>query len=982
MSQDITEQRTTSESEKKPASSTSLPFKIREGDDQIAVELDSSFVRSQAIYIDTGSLQARGARDLFLDRLLPLLQQSQRQAAISQRTIAALQAASDHPDATRAQHAKDALAIAIEMTRAGCLSNCPDPHEIPGDPHDTFGLFCELFIGFQMGARVCLITQNESAALQIVKNSRSKAFERARTVRVAYVEDGQLKNWVPRLLERAGRNVRHPSQQGEALEPLVARGFQIVADTSSLLLFDNRSGKPIGAEFFGNTLLPELERYDNVLIVPLRVTREMQKHALSDEDSGLRPAAEAGLAVLHRYIEAKRLNVGEDEHEVEGKNKTFADPVFVRFAVRFQGQHDLCFITQDTALATLLLENRIQGGEHQYLVTYVDFRHRKLMRWEPRLAGQRAAGAGAGANAKSKASGFAEEGKRQSAGDEKAPRRENPPARQEGRPQVASERKVRSDVPRTPRQTSEPFALPASITPTDETPVRVSCLPGAGDTVVGTTTGSVQLVSRLAEGGEGTVYRTNVSDVVCKIYHEDKLTASRRQKLELMVTRNVRIRGVCWPTELVHNLNGEFVGYLMPKAEGTKLNSAVLTYKRVLTKFPHWTREHLTQLAITVLRTIERLHALNILVGDINQNNILVVDENTISIIDVDSFQVEGYPCPVGTDTFTPPERQGQSFTTFLRSKQDELFAVTTLLFMILFNNKAPYSSQGGGEAKENIRNRRFPYARQVEGERNIKPVGAYAFIWSHLHPRLKDDFIKVFANGERVAIDDLIKHLSWAKSGMREGKGDREIVPTQPRLREGATVMTTCELCPPGTNEHEISESHAQSLQEKGMKFLCSACLARKTLDRVENTRDVVCAICGCPSAASLEHLKRLAAKKQAYWCHKCAEEKKKERERQRRARAAGKACFVATATYQSEDAPEVEFLRAFRDGVLREHGAGRAFIDFYYRIGPALAAGVERFPRLRPLCRWALDGLVRTLRRRHPTLENLNCIEGNNHG
>jgi hypothetical protein len=313
-----------------------------------------------------------------------------------------------------------------------------------------------------------------------------------------------------------------------------------------------------------------------------------------------------------------------------------------------------------------------------------------------------------------------------------------------------------------------------------------------------------------------------------------------------------------------------------------------------------------------------------------------------------------------------------------LRTGDDELFAVTTLLFMILFVGKAPYSSQGGGEVAENIRNRRFPYAAQGEGARNIKPVGAWQFIWSHLLPRLKDDFTRVFAVGERVAIDELVRHLNWAVNDMREGKRSRELFPTQPRLREGETVTATCDACPPGANQHDISVSLAQALQAKGHSFRCSQCAALKKMDKLENTREVTCALCGCTSTSSLEHLQRLAAKGQPYWCRPCAERQKAAWASQRRSRAQrDKACFVATATYQSEHAPEVEFLRVFRDRVLRRHGGGRAFIDLYYRVGPLLAVSVERLPLLRPLCRWAVDGLVRSLRQRYPALYDTNCTE-----
>ncbi|WP_273447104.1 CFI-box-CTERM domain-containing protein [Neolewinella agarilytica] len=75
-------------------------------------------------------------------------------------------------------------------------------------------------------------------------------------------------------------------------------------------------------------------------------------------------------------------------------------------------------------------------------------------------------------------------------------------------------------------------------------------------------------------------------------------------------------------------------------------------------------------------------------------------------------------------------------------------------------------------------------------------------------------------------------------------------------------------------------------------------------------------------------------------------------------------KDCFVATAVYQNPDHPQVDALRRWRDGALRDSVAGRAFIRWYYRVGPHLAKGVELMPGSRGVLRWVLDGVVRVVR------------------
>lgn len=52
---------------------------------------------------------------------------------------------------------------------------------------------------------------------------------------------------------------------------------------------------------------------------------------------------------------------------------------------------------------------------------------------------------------------------------------------------------------------------------------------------------------------------------------------------------------------------------------------------------------------------------------------------------------------------------------------------------------------------------------------------------------------------------------------------------------------------------------------------------------------------------------------------------------------------CFIATAAYGSYLEPEVLVLRQFRDEFLLTNGPGRAFVAWYYRHSPALAAAIE---------------------------------------
>lgn len=69
---------------------------------------------------------------------------------------------------------------------------------------------------------------------------------------------------------------------------------------------------------------------------------------------------------------------------------------------------------------------------------------------------------------------------------------------------------------------------------------------------------------------------------------------------------------------------------------------------------------------------------------------------------------------------------------------------------------------------------------------------------------------------------------------------------------------------------------------------------------------------------------------------------------------------CFIATATYGSMYHHQATTLRLFRDKVLLHSKAGRFFVHYYYRYGPALAKVIKRSPTLKQLVLLFLQPLV----------------------
>ena len=64
--------------------------------------------------------------------------------------------------------------------------------------------------------------------------------------------------------------------------------------------------------------------------------------------------------------------------------------------------------------------------------------------------------------------------------------------------------------------------------------------------------GEIKLAKKIGGKGEGTAYRCNIANKVCKIYHPNNITNFRLMKLLEMQRRKIQIRGVCWPEEILY----------------------------------------------------------------------------------------------------------------------------------------------------------------------------------------------------------------------------------------------------------------------------------------------------------------------------------------------------------------------------------------------------------------------------------------------
>ena len=154
----------------------------------------------------------------------------------------------------------------------------------------------------------------------------------------------------------------------------------------------------------------------------------------------------------------------------------------------------------------------------------------------------------------------------------------------------------------------------------------------------------------------------------------------------------------------------------------------------------------------------DALHAKSLVIGDVNQGNVLVSDQGTVYLIDCDSFQVSGhnriYSCEVGVPHFTPPELQGKSFKGVTRTANHDLFGLGILVFHLLCMGRHPFAGRylGSGDLpiEKAISDFRFAYGRNSAALQMASPPHTLAL--AAVMPKLAELFDRAFGRGSERA--------------------------------------------------------------------------------------------------------------------------------------------------------------------------------------------------------------------------------------
>ena len=256
--------------------------------------------------------------------------------------------------------------------------------------------------------------------------------------------------------------------------------------------------------------------------------------------------------------------------------------------------------------------------------------------------------------------------------------------------------------------------------------------------------------NQLGSGGEGTVYAiSGLSDKVLKIYHpthfkteanrstmERKLRAMLKMNVDTIVDGKLRL---AWPTDIVYE-NGKMVGFVMPKVTAPLkifdlyrpiVPKTSLTKKRD-TAHPRYHWKYSVQYAYNLAWVVNYVHCKDIVIGDLNQNNI-VADPKTgaVILIDCDSFDIrdpiskEHFPCTYALPEILAPELQRVgTFANGKFTRESDNFSLAIHIFRLLMNGEDPFgglvttnASQSAIAANTSIVNGECPYVRAVPGK-------------------------------------------------------------------------------------------------------------------------------------------------------------------------------------------------------------------------------------------------------------------------
>lgn len=576
----------------------------------------------------------------------------------------------------------------------------------------------------------------------------------------------------------------------ESMMEFFTKDYKIFIDTCSLMEEkDNRIEK------FLSNIIPYLEQYDNKIIVPSRVIDELKKKSNQPKTAEI---AKRGLERLSRirYLISIR---GEE-------TDNFTDNVFAVIFTQFRLKYKLLLITQDRDLSQDIFglnQLKSQQGNRVFV--------KKINKY-------------------GYLSNLIHKNVNQNNNEDMSLNAE-------------------LNVVGTHSEVTfiDKFALRKEAIRITTGLISISEVPGENGVAYFEDKQEIAIGNCLAQGGEGAVFETN-TPYVAKLYFKDKITTEKSEKLKLMMTKKVKCEGICWPEAALYNKQEQLIGYLMQRAQGKELQTSVFQPMWIKKHLANWKKKDLAELSLTILQKIQFLHERNIVLGDINPRNILFVSPKEVYFVDADSYQVEGFACPVGTIPFKPQEifikekkykdETGKDLNCidYLRTFDNEYFSIAVLLFMILLPGKHPYSLQGGESIASNIMNMDFAYPLGDKSNKKT-PDGPWRYMWSHLTYDLKHAFYHTFHKegelncpGKRQDVSSWIHLISYyyklldSEKLASQDEMSLDLFPSRNKKMKNKNYVE-CKICKREEIEEKLQNGICRACLNEGEEYACKRC-------------------------------------------------------------------------------------------------------------------------------------------------------------
>lgn len=273
----------------------------------------------------------------------------------------------------------------------------------------------------------------------------------------------------------------------------------------------------------------------------------------------------------------------------------------------------------------------------------------------------------------------------------------------------------------------------------------------------------------LGEGGEGAVYEilspANYRNSVAKILYPDKRTNERRYKVRYMVDNppaNIQDGNghnfLIWPQQILLE-NNDFVGFIMPKAEGIDLEELcrVKLKPELGSEWQKFYRDNSDSMILRLIlcsniaKAVNALHATgHYVIGDLKPENIRVKSNGLVSILDLDSCQISDggqirFQSKMNTPKYNPPE-------TIIEHKELswDLFIIGIIFYEILCGihpfigtTRAPYENLNTPEQK--IQAGLFPFGSKSN---YFEVIAIPHYNFKNLPDRVQKLFLRCFDQG------------------------------------------------------------------------------------------------------------------------------------------------------------------------------------------------------------------------------------------